>query len=219
MTELRKKMKVTDQRIYQRVREIADSYLISKEDAANLLAVELGIRVSRILSELELKRLRDVQKPIVVRPEPVEKRGVEKVPSEMPTPSPNMLYDLLQLHPRIVEVSRSLFRSGHYSQAIFEAFKCVGICVKGKSALQDDGQTLMAKAFNEHTPVIKLNELKTPSEIDEQMGFKLVFMGAMTGIRNPKAHDIVTQKDPYKTLEYLALASLLARRVDEGTKA
>jgi hypothetical protein len=39
-------------------------------------------------------------------------------------------------------------------------------------------------------------------------------MGAMVGIRNPKAHDMVQQKDPYKTLEFLAFASLLIKKID-----
>ena len=38
------------------------------------------------------------------------------------------------------------------------------------------------------------------------------------GIRNPKAHAEVQQKDPYRTLEYISLASLLAKRLEEGEK-
>jgi hypothetical protein len=43
-----------------------------------------------------------------------------------------------------------------------------------------------------------------------------LFMGSVVGIRNPKAHRRIEQKDPFKTLEYLSLASLLAKRVDEA---
>jgi len=43
-----------------------------------------------------------------------------------------------------------------------------------------------------------------------------LFMGAVVGIRNPKAHDEIVQNDPYKTLEYLGFASLLMKRIDEG---
>jgi len=128
------------------------------------------------------------------------------------------LYDNLRLHPRIRKVSESLFKDGHYAQAILEAFKCVGVMVKEKSGVGDlDGQTLMAHVFSETQPVLKLNQLRTTSEKDEQIGFKFIFMGSMTGVRNPKAHDIIEQKDPYRTLEYLSLASLLAKRVDEAT--
>ena len=129
---------------------------------------------------------------------------------------PAYLFDKMQFHPRIINASKSLFETGHYSQAIFEAFKAVNNFVKQKTGLTLDGKTLMSKVFNEKEPLIKLNKLKTQSEKDEQEGFKFLFMGAMVGIRNPKAHDNVTQTNPYRTLQYLSFASLLMTRVEEG---
>lgn len=129
---------------------------------------------------------------------------------------PVYLFDRMQFHPRVITSSKSLFETGHYSQAIFEAFKAVNNFVKEKSGLSLDGKDLMAKVFREEDLIIKLNKLKTKSERDEQDGFKFLYMGAMVGIRNPKAHDNVVQTDPYRTLEYLGFASLLMKRVDEG---
>jgi len=129
---------------------------------------------------------------------------------------PSYLFDKMQFHQRIIAASKSLFESGHYSQAIFEAFKAVNNFVKEKSGLSLDGKALMSKVFNEDAPIIKLNELLTQSDRDEQEGFKFLFMGAMVGIRNPKAHDNVIQTDPYRTLEYLGFASLLMKRIEEG---
>lgn len=126
------------------------------------------------------------------------------------------LFDNAQLHPQIRKASEELFRSGHFAQTIFEAFKTVNNMVKSKSKCNRDGKDLMSYVFKSKDPVIKLNELSSQSDIDEQQGFMLIFMGSMQGIRNPKAHEAVVQKDPYRTLEYLSLASLLARRVDEG---
>jgi uncharacterized protein (TIGR02391 family) len=129
------------------------------------------------------------------------------------------VYDSIKLHPLIVEHSETLFKSGHYASAIFEAFKAVNNYVKQKSCkIEFDGKDLMAKVFNKNRPVLKLNDLATISDKDEQEGFMFLFMGAMEGIRNPKAHETVAQKDPYRTLEYLAFASLLAKRVDESKK-
>ena len=51
---------------------------------------------------------------------------------------------------------------------------------------------------------------------DEQEGFRFIFMGAMRGIRNPKGHDMIEQRDPERALEYLALASLLMHRLDDA---
>lgn len=36
----------------------------------------------------------------------------------------------------------------------------------------------------------------------------------MRGIRNPGAHELAAEQDPQEVLEYLALASLLHRRLD-----
>ena len=74
----------------------------------------------------------------------------------------------------------------------------------------------MAKAFSETDPIIKLNQLRTQPDKDDQEGFKFLFMGAIVGIRNPKAHDNIVQTDPFRTLEYLGLASLLMKRAEEG---
>ena len=127
------------------------------------------------------------------------------------------LFDALGFHPNLVEVSRQLFANGHYAQAIFQAFSQVEIAVRSVSGLGDQfGTRLMGKAFDEQTPKIQLNALATESDYWEQEGFKLIFMGSMLGIRNPKAHDIIAQNDAYKTLEYLGLASLLLKRIDEA---
>ena len=126
------------------------------------------------------------------------------------------LFDKIQLHPRIIKASKSLFHSGHHAEATFAAFKAVNNFTKRKAGKSLDGKDLMAQVFNEDNPIIKINKLTTRSERDEQEGFRFLFMGAMVGIRNPKAHDDIRQIDPYKALEYLAFASLLMRRVTEG---
>jgi uncharacterized protein (TIGR02391 family) len=118
------------------------------------------------------------------------------------------------LHPEVQRVSGQLMADGHGSQAIFEAFKAVNIRVKELSGLPDDGKSLMAKAFSERDPVLRLNEGKSRSDADEQEGFKLILMGVMQGIRNPKAHDLIVNTDQERVTEYLALASLLMRRLD-----
>jgi uncharacterized protein (TIGR02391 family) len=124
------------------------------------------------------------------------------------------LFDSMQFHPKVVEASRTLFKDGHYTDAIFRAFTQVNNFVKAKTGLELDGKALMSQAFRMENPVIKLNELKTQSERDEQEGFMFLFMGAMVGIRNPKAHDNIIQRNPLRTLEYLALASMLMRRAE-----
>jgi uncharacterized protein (TIGR02391 family) len=140
---------------------------------------------------------------------------------------PNMVFDLLQLHPVIKDASEELFKDKHYAQAIFEAYKALINYVKEKSGKKTlNGQDLMGKVFDvkydkktlkvEKKPILQLNELCTREDMDEQRGFMYLFIGSVMGIRNPKAHGVIKQKDPFKTLEYLSFASLLAKRVDEA---
>ncbi len=124
--------------------------------------------------------------------------------------------ELSKLHPQVRRECESLFLSKHYSEAIFEAYKLLGKAVRDKSGLTGDGKSLMSEAFNLTNPAIMLNDLQTETDRDEQEGFMHLFMGAMEGIRNPQAHEIGDLKDPDIALEYLALASLLLRKLDQG---
>ncbi len=121
------------------------------------------------------------------------------------------------LHPDIVAVASDLFTDGHYAQAIFEALKAVEVRVRKQSSLTGSGQDLMARAFAGPTPPIQVSVEQGQSGEDEQEGFRFIFMGSMRGIRNPKGHELVSLTDPQRALEYLALASLLMRRLDDAT--
>ncbi|MGS1017915.1 TIGR02391 family protein [Allosphingosinicella humi] len=123
-------------------------------------------------------------------------------------------FDERNIHPKISAVSLKLFDNGHYSQATFEAFKLLDIEVKKLSGVNDSGFKLMMAAFAEASPKIKLTALATQSEKDEQMGYKFIFAGAMSAIRNPRGHDI--NIDPIdRCLDHLSFASVLLRRLAE----
>ncbi len=123
------------------------------------------------------------------------------------------------LHPKILEASRKLYVDKHYSSAILEAYKAVFNELKQLTGIRNlDGKKLAEKVFAIENPVIKLSALETESEQDEQKGFMLLLAGAALGIRNPKAHDMIVQKDPRRTLEYLSFASLLLSRIDENVE-
>lgn len=130
------------------------------------------------------------------------------------------LFYNMQLHPRVVEVSRKLYVDEHYAQAIEEAYKAVIEFVKEKAALyldiKVDGTKLMGDVFQVDNPMIKLNKLLNQTDRSEQEGFKFLFMGATLGIRNRKAHGNVIMTDPYRTLEYLGFASMLMKKAEEG---
>jgi len=75
----------------------------------------------------------------------------------------------------------------------------------------------MGYVFDENNPLLKIKYSHPNTAKEEQEGFKLIFMGSMLGIRNPKAHYRITQQDRARTMQYLALASLLFKTVDDAT--
>ncbi|MEU4523453.1 TIGR02391 family protein [Amycolatopsis sp. NPDC024027] len=124
-------------------------------------------------------------------------------------------FELRNIHPELPSKVRKLFDDGHWEQAVFEAFKFIEKEVKRISGLRGKtGYALMMEAFNESNAKIKLNNLGTDSEIDEQRGYKSIFAGAAAGIRNPRGHEVDIGDTPDEAMDYLALASLLLRRLD-----
>lgn len=119
------------------------------------------------------------------------------------------------LHPKIQEHCKDRYYSRQYSDAILTAYKVVLNEIKEVANIHDlDGKKLVEKALSIENPIIKLNDLATQSDKDEQLGFMMLFSGAAVGIRNPKAHDLVVQENELKTLRYLTFASLLLERLD-----
>ncbi len=123
---------------------------------------------------------------------------------------------LANLHPSIQAAARPYFSSGHQAVAVLEACKAIELRVQELLGSAKSGQALMAEAFGGNTPRLCLNQGRSQVEIDEQEGFKLIFMGVMRGVRNPKAHALFYELDERRALDYLGLASLLMRRLDDA---
>jgi len=126
----------------------------------------------------------------------------------------------LELHPKVLAASGKLLQDGYFPQAVFEAFKALEEYVKRKTGIKNRvGKSLMGYIFDESNPILKIKYSLPDTAKEEQEGFKLIFMVAMLGIRNPKAHYEIIQRDRVRTLQYLALASLLFKTVDDATLA
>jgi uncharacterized protein (TIGR02391 family) len=131
--------------------------------------------------------------------------------------TPLNMFENVELHSRVAEVSGKLLRDGHYPQAIFEAFKALEEYVREKSGIKDKiGVDLMSHVFSENRSILNIKCSRPETEKEEQQGFKFLFMGSMLGIRNPKGHYIIAQGDRSRTLQYLVLASLLFKTVDDS---
>lgn len=124
-------------------------------------------------------------------------------------------YEGLQLHPSIAAAASTLYRDGHYANAVEAAVKALNALVRERSGMEQDGSTLMERAFGGKTPVLRFNGLSDQSDADEQRGFMMMFSGAVAGLRNPRAHGFVHDK-PERALEFIAFVSLLAKLLDES---
>ena len=123
-------------------------------------------------------------------------------------------FDERNIHPELGKVALKLFNDGHYSQATFEAFKYLDNQVKKLSGINESGFKLMMAAFADSNPKIRLTPLSSQSEIDEQSGYKFIFAGSMSAIRNPRGHDLTI--DPIdRCLDHLSFASVLLRRLED----
>src|ERR1700678_53315 len=86
-------------------------------------------------------------------------------------------FETRNIHPALPLGVAKLFDDGHYAQATFEAFKFVDKEVARLSKSQESGFKLMMAALSDTTPVLKLNNLKSVTEKDEQKGFQFLFAG------------------------------------------
>ncbi|MXI47076.1 TIGR02391 family protein [Pseudomonas moraviensis] len=126
-------------------------------------------------------------------------------------------FDQRNVHQKFPQKVRKLFDNGHCAEATFEAFKYVDKVIQKIAKINESGYKLMMKAFNETNPIIKLTNLTSTSEIDEQKGYSFLFSGSVMAIRNPRGHDIDMSDDPDVCLDHLALASLLLRRLEQSS--
>jgi uncharacterized protein (TIGR02391 family) len=127
-------------------------------------------------------------------------------------------YEGLALHPQIAWAASDLYRDGHYANAVEASVKALNGLVRLRSGLELDGTSLMEKAFSPNTPILKFNDLANSSDRDEQKGFMMLFSGAVSGLRNPRAHSFI-QDDPERALEFIAFVNLLAKLLDEAKRA
>jgi uncharacterized protein (TIGR02391 family) len=126
-------------------------------------------------------------------------------------------FDVRNIHPKMHGKVKRLFDDGHYPEATFEATKYMEKCIKTKSGIRGKtGHALSMAAFNEEAPAIRLNNLVTESERDEQLGFKFIFAGVSSAIRNPRGHESNFPETTDECLDHLGVVSFLLRRLESA---
>lgn len=113
-----------------------------------------------------------------------------------------------------------LFFDEHFARAVEEAFKCLNNYVKTRSGLKNaDGADLMRSVFSPKNPVLRVNRMKSQSQISEQQGYMDIFAGCMTGIRNPRAHEHRITDAQEEALELISIADHLISKERKTIKA
>jgi uncharacterized protein (TIGR02391 family) len=125
---------------------------------------------------------------------------------------------LHSLHPFIERGCAQLFIDSHYTQAVEEAAKAVFQYIRDKTGLNSDGAALVQTAFSVQSPVLAFSDLSDENKKNEQVGFMEMLKGLAKGVRNPLAHTQGQKEEAQKAFEYLVLASLFCRRIDDATR-
>jgi len=122
------------------------------------------------------------------------------------------------IHKDVAVEAQPRFRADQFADAVESALKVVAQKVRARTNLGLDGSELMHRAFAPKNPYLTFDDPIPSTRDSMQLGYMEIFAGAMTGIRNPKAHGLV-RIDRDRCIHFLFLASLLAFKVDEAVDA
>ncbi len=125
-------------------------------------------------------------------------------------------FETRNIHQALPAKVKKLFDDGYYAEATFQAFKFVDKTIQRLSKLKSSGFNLMMAALSEASPLVQLTQCTTTTEKDEQKGYQFLFAGGSLAIRNPRGHEYDIEDSPDACLDYLSLASLLLRRLEQS---
>lgn len=113
--------------------------------------------------------------------------------------------------------------NGHYSNAAEDAFDEINDRVKRLYALSKPGESIpdrtkvMTTVFSDNNPMIEFCRRMDDTGHNTQLGYMNMLSGAMSALRNPKAHAniTITAEDAMRRLMF---ASMLMYKIDEAVK-
>ena len=180
---------------------VTSAYLMNTSTAGAITAYKNGAHRARERLGAAVEILHERLEDLATSPQGKAQRAIEG----------------LDLHPEIAHAAGQLYRDGHYANSIEDAVKALNNLVRLRTGVEQDGVSLMQHVFSPKSPILQFNALADDSDRNEQLGFMQLFCGAVTGLRNPRAHKIM-QDDPERTIEFIAFISLLAKLVDDAKK-
>ena len=157
---------------------------------------ELGIDLKADFMELKLPK----DRPSIVPP-----------PQEFKT-----MIDKMALHAYLLPECVDLFKNGHINEACRKALEKFETYVQKKSAQHTIGTDLMATAFSEKSPYIKVADLSSKRGKALQDGFKLLTMGTMGFWRNLLSHGDEKQMPHQDAIAIISTVSHLMNIIDNA---
>lgn len=143
----------------------------------------------------------------------------QKQPAEKTTTADLWTY----IHPLIQRSSKKLFEDGHFANAAEDAFielnsraKAIYKKLVPSTTTVPDGTDLMHKLFGSNPLLCPVCDTSTESGDNYQQGFHFMTAGAMSALRNPKAHsndEVLTAEEAMRRLMF---ASMLMYKLDEA---
>ena len=177
--------------------------------------VQVGDHLEQLLANDDIRRLLvvDVVSPYMAgASEEDDYIQVACVPVERVTFPP---FVAPVLHPAM-SVPVKLAEDGRTSEAVTEAFRLVEDRVRLLTGSDGSGRTLIESVFGTRSPKLDVATAVGPAAKDEREGFRLLFLGAMLGLRSSSMAAGGVPATLEETLEYLSLASMLIRRLDRA---
>ena len=138
-------------------------------------------------------------------------------PKTVPPPiAIQKILDTFTLHPSLMPDCKTMFNNGHINESVRKALERFEKTVQDLSGLHNkQGPDLMALAFSEQSPKIKVSNLSTQQYINKQVGFKFIAMGIMHWWRNNLSHGDEAQLPHHDALGRLIMVSNLFHELDQ----
>lgn len=128
------------------------------------------------------------------------------------------------IHPLIQKSSKKLYLDGHFANTAEDAFIEINDRVKHLFAIikpgekVPDGDKVMTTVFSANSPLVEFCDRNTQSGQNKQKGYMEMLSGAISALRNPKAHsnsEVLSAEEAYRRL---AAASMLMYAIDDAVK-
>lgn len=119
------------------------------------------------------------------------------------------------LEERLWNAVKRSYNSDNYKNAILDAIQFLGDVIREKSGLNSDGNPLIGSAFGGKNPKIKLNKLKSESELNVQKGLESILRGFYSAYRNPRSHSKI-QDSEETAFEVIIFINHILKLIDKS---